>query len=381
MRVTIVAIGSRGDVQPLAALGLGLQRKGHQVCLVAGDEFAGLVTGAGLAFVSLGIEVGAARRGYSDLYSFMASIKDQVAAASQGESDAIVATFLGIGACPLARARGIPFFYALPMPGLRTTEFPHPLFPPLPLGKFYNALTYRLVDRRAAQSSEGVRCLFSEPRPTYLFCFSPHAVPRPADWGSYAHVTGYWFLDPPADWQPPAGLVDFLGLGPPPVSVSFGSILAEEKGKLAGVVLEALAHAEQRAILGDWGDLDDGEITPDLYTVRSIPHGWLFPRVAAAIHHGGAGTAAAALRAGIPSVIVPFGLDQSFWARRLQGLGAGTEPLDPKRLTAEQLAMAIRRAVEDTHLRAGAAELGEKVRAEDGVGNAIAIIERVVAAG
>ena len=120
---------------------------------MAGDEFAGLVTGAGLSFVPLGLEVGAAMRGYSDLYPFMASIRDQVAAASQGESDAIVATFLGIGACPLARARKIPFFYALPMPGLRTVEFPHPLFPPLPLGKIYNALTYRLVDRRATHSS------------------------------------------------------------------------------------------------------------------------------------------------------------------------------------------------------------------------------------
>jgi sterol 3beta-glucosyltransferase len=366
----------------LAALGLGLQRQGHQVRLVAGDEFAGLVTGAGLAFVSLGIEVGAASRGYRDLYLFMASIKDQVAAASQGKSDAIVATFLGIGACPLARARGIPFFYALPMPGLRTAEFPHPLFPSLPLGKFYNALTYRLVDHRATRSFADARCLFGEPRPTYLFCFSPHVVPRPADWANYAHVTGYWFLDHPVDWHPPEGLVEFLQGRPPPVYVGFGSVPADDAQRLTSVALEALAYAEQRGVLvTGQGDLQDGEITPDLYLASAIPHDWLFPRVAAAVHHGGAGTTAAALRAGIPSVIVPFGLDQSFWARRLQGLGAGTEPLDSKRLTAEQLATAIRRAVDDTQLRTSAAELGDKVRAEDGVGNAIAVIERVVAAG
>jgi len=378
--ITLLAIGSRGDVQPLVALGVGLLRRDRRVRLVAGDEFEGLVRGAGLEFVPLGLEMQPAMEAQTDLFRFMASIRDNVLRASQGEHDAIVATFLGVSACPLARANKIPFFYALPIPGLRTREFPHPLFRPLALGKVYNAFTYRLADRRATRAYEDARCLFAEPRPTYLFCFSPHVVPRPGDWGPYAHVTGYWFLDHPAGWQPPADLEAFLRAGPPPVYVGFGSMPVGEAQRLTAIALEALAVAGQRGVLGaEWGGLESGEISPDLYLVSGMPHDWLFPRLAAAVHHGGAGTTAAALRAGIPSVIVPFGLDQPFWARRLQALGAGTPPIASKELATQPLAAAIRQAVEDPRLRANAARLSKLIRAEDGVGNAVAIIERVLA--
>jgi sterol 3beta-glucosyltransferase len=267
------------------------------------------------------------------------------------------------------------------MPGLQTREFPNPLFPPLPFGKTYNTLTYRLADKHITQSYKDARCLFLEPRPTYLFCFSPHVVPRPSDWGDYAHVTGYWFLDCSSDYQPPADLEGFLQAGSPPVYVGFGSTLTGDAQKMTALVLDALACAKQRGVLvTGWGGLKVGEISSDVFVANSIPFDWLFPRVTTAVHHGGAGTTAAALRAGIPSVIVPFGLDQSFWGWQVKRLGAATEPIAPKRLTVERLATVIRCVVEDTRLRDCAATLGEKIRDEDGVGNAVTIIERVMTA-
>jgi sterol 3beta-glucosyltransferase len=382
MRITIMAIGSRGDVQPLVALGVGLQHIGHQVHIVAGDEFNSLIKGAKLDFIPLGINIQTVIESHTNIFSFMASIKDKILKASEIEQDAIVATFLGVSTCPIARARKIPFFYAVPMPGLRTREFPNPLFPPLPFGKTFNALTYQLADKHITRSNEDARCLFLEPRPTYLFCFSPHVVPRPSDWGDYAHVTGYWFLNRPSDWQPPTDLEEFLHTGLPPVYVGFGSTITGDPQKMTALVLDALALANQRGVIvTGWGGLKAGEVSSSVFVANSIPLDWLFPRVTAAVHHGGAGTTAAALRAGIPSVIVPFGLDQSFWGRQVKRLGVGTEPIAPKRLTAERLAKAIRCVVEDAQLRDRAATLGEKIRAEDGVGNAVTIIERVMKAG
>ena len=381
MEITIVAIGSRGDVQPLVALGVGLQQKGHLVHVVAGDEFESLIQGAKLGFSPLGMNIQAAMESHTDLFRFMASIKDRVLKVCETTQDAVVSTFLGVSTCSLAREREIPFFYALPMPGLQTHEFPHPLFLPLPLGKRYNALTYRLSDKHVTASCEDARCLFLEPPPTYLFCFSPTVVPRPSDWGDFAHVTGYWFLDRPSDWRPPAKLEAFLETGPSPVYVGFGSALGDDPRRLTALVLDALASAGQRGVLASgWGALGDAELSPDVFVIDSVPHDWLFPRVAAAIHHGGAGTTAAALRCGTPSVIVPFGLDQPFWGRRVRGLGAAAEPIALKRLTVERLATAIRSVVEDTQIRERATMLGERIRSEDGVGNAVGIIERAMTA-
>lgn len=280
--------------------------------------------------------------------------------------------------CQLARARGFPFFYAAPIPGLLTGAFPNPLFPPLPLGSVYNRLTYRLADRVALKSYPYACELFAEPRPTYLCCFSPRVVPRPADWGPFAHVTGYWFLDRPAGWRPPQDLVDFLEAGPRPVCIGFGSMLEDDPARLTGLVLDAVARSGQRAVLvSGWGALAERSLPESVYRVESIPYDWLFPRCAAAVHHGGAGTTALALRAGIPAVAVPFGIDQAFWGRRVRQLGAGLGPIPVRRLTAERLAAAIKTAVTDEGLRARASDLGRLIQAEDGVGAAVRIIESV----
>jgi sterol 3beta-glucosyltransferase len=190
-------------------------------------------------------------------------------------------------------------------------------------------------------------------------------------------ATGYWFLDAPPGWEPPAGLQAFLEAGPPPVYVGFGSMFMEGGPRQTKVVLDTLRLAGQRGVLATgWGGLSAQPDTPDVFFVEAVPHDWLFPRVSAVVHHGGAGTTGAGLRAGRPTVICPLVGDQWFWGRRVAALGAGPAPLPKPWLTAERLAEAITRAVTDPALRQRAAALGEAVRAEDGVGRAVAFIQQ-----
>jgi sterol 3beta-glucosyltransferase len=145
-------------------------------------------------------------------------------------------------------------------------------------------------------------------------------------------------------------------------------------------VLEALAQAGQRGLLGaGWGGLEMEKPPENVFKVEDAPYDWLFPRMAAVVHHGGAGTTGAGLRAGKPTVICPFVADQPFWGRRVAALGAGPPPIPQRRLTADNLASAIRQAVEDAVMRKRAADLGEKIQPEDGVGQAVSLIEKYAA--
>ena len=200
-----------------------------------------------------------------------------------------------------------------------------------------------------------------------------------ADWGEFAHITGYWFLDCPGDWQPPRDRVNFLEAGSPPVCVGFGSTLSRDTKQMADLVLKALAQSHQRGLLvAGWDGLSQSDLPPDVFMVDTVPFDGLFPRVAAAVQHGGAGTTACAWRAGIPSVVVPFALDQLFGCRLVSRSETGPEPIPLKQITVDRLAYAIRLAVMDQPTRTRAAALGEKIRSEDGVENAVRIIEQVI---
>ncbi len=210
-----------------------------------------------------------------------------------------------------------------------------------------------------------------------LYGYSPAVFPKPPDWDADTHVTGYWFLDPAEDWSPPAALIEFLQAGPLPVYVGFGSMSSRRPEQTADLVLQALAQARQRAIiLAGWGGLQMAELPDSVLMVDSVPFSWLFPRVAAVIHHGGAGTTSAGLRAGVPSIVVPFFGDQPFWGRRVAELGVGPAPIPRRRLTAERLTGALQQAVTDQAMRQRAADLGATLQAEDGVGCAVEIIRQ-----
>jgi sterol 3beta-glucosyltransferase len=376
MRITLVAIGSRGDVQPLVALGIGLMARGHQVRLVAGDEFSGFVNASGVPFQPLGLSMQKAMEMHTDVFEFMNSMRDRIAGCVTEDQQAVVSTFLGVSCCPVARARRIPFFYALPIPSIQTREFANPLFPPLPFGGRYNALTHRLAEKHICNGYEDARSLFCEPRPTYLCCYSPEVVPRPRDWGPHIRVTGYWFLPRMENYEPPVGLREFLGAGDAAVAVSLGSGKPGEAEWAMSAATKAVLATGRRAVV-----LTAGRRTqvagPRCYAIESVPFEWLLPRVAAAVHHGGAGTTAAAIRAGIPSVVLPFGLDQAYWGRRVKELGVGLGPFDFWRSSQRTLASAVSRVAEEKGMRLCAQELGQKIEREDGVGNAVSTIEEV----
>jgi sterol 3beta-glucosyltransferase len=211
-----------------------------------------------------------------------------------------------------------------------------------------------------------------------LHGYSEFVSPRPGDWPDTAHITGYWFLDQNDGWQPSVALVDFLKAGEAPVYVGFGSMAGRNPQRMANLVVEALQKAKTRGIIATgWGGLDAGNLPETIFKIDNVPHDWLFPQVSAVVHHGGAGTTAAGLRAGRPSIICPFLVDQPYWGERVYALGAGNKPIPQKKLTAEKLAEAIREVTTSQLIRQNAETVGEKIRQEDGITNAITILESI----
>jgi UDP:flavonoid glycosyltransferase YjiC (YdhE family) len=188
-------------------------------------------------------------------------------------------------------------------------------------------------------------------------------------------VTGYFFLDSPANYQPPPNLARFLEAGSAPVCVTFGSMIHRASDRIAESVLDAIRITGQRAIiLTGWDGWKGRDASDDVLFLESAPHDWLLPRCNAVIHHGGAGTTAAGLRAGIPNIVIPFAGDQMFWGKRVHAIGAGPRPIPVKKLTAPRLASALAQA-EDDALRGRAQLVGRAIRAEDGVGEAVRLTE------
>ena len=217
---------------------------------------------------------------------------------------------------------------------------------------------------------------------TIIHGYSPHVVPHPADWPSNFHTAGYWFLDEADQWQPPIDLYDFLAAGTPPIALGFGSMTGRKPQRMSEIVVEAVQMAGQRAILlSGWAGLGQMQLPDTIFQLAAAPHSWLFPQMAAVVHHGGAGTTAAGLRAGVPSILVPHFADQPFWGQRVASLGVGPKPILRPRLTAHKLAAAIDTAVSSQPMRHKAAELGNRIRAEDGIGQAVKIIEQKLETG
>lgn len=235
-------------------------------------------------------------------------------------------------------------------------------------------MIYRRV-RRADPSLPrlGPWPLQAEPafRPLILFAFSRHVVPAAPEWSGVADVTGYWLPGIPPGWSPPLELQRFLG-GEPPVYIGLGSGSAAGRGAWVDAAAAALQRLGARGVL-DVGSRDpEGlRLPPSLLAVRDLPHTWLFPRMTAVVHHGGAGTTGAGLAAGRPTVVIPTASDQPFWGRRVHALGVGPAPIPIRRLNAEALTRALATVLNDPGVRARALELGERMRAEDGVGAAV----------
>jgi sterol 3beta-glucosyltransferase len=199
-------------------------------------------------------------------------------------------------------------------------------------------------------------------------------LPVPPDWPTNIHVIGAWTLPMPQGWTPPDDLAAFLANGEPPVYFGFGSMKVPDPLRMTQQIAAALKATGLRGVLqAGWAGLNHHD--NHLITIGDTPHAWLFPRMAAIVHHGGSGTTHAALKAGKPSLVVPFAVDQPFWGQRIAAAGAGVPPISPKRLTVEHLAAALRTLTQDSTMRQHAAAISEQMRAEDAIATALEIIE------
>jgi sterol 3beta-glucosyltransferase len=410
-KILIMTIGSRGDIQPFIALGKGLQAAGYEVALQTAEAYKPFVEENGLTYAYMNNdfmllaeskEGQAAVEGGGKL-SLMKKVmpmlrrmlEDEWQAARNFQPDAIIHHPKSLGGYHIAEKLNVPLFLSLALPLYTpTSAYPVPILSGVRLGSSFNRFSYKLIGwasapymgvinefrvktlgltKRGRFASELVKPN-GEPVPV-LYAYSPHVLPVPEDYPSHVHVTGYWFLDRKENWQPPTELVQFLKAGAPPVYVGFGSMSGAKAQERAKIVIEALAKSGQRGLLASgWGGLKVSDLPANVFMLEQAPHDWLFQRVSAVVHHGGAGTTAAGLRAGKPTIIVPFIADQPFWGKVIYELGVGPQPIPQGKLTLEGLTTAIQRVVTDTEMRRHAEAVGEKIRAEDGVGNAIKMI-------
>ncbi len=406
MHVAILAVGSRGDVEPMLALGLGLRDRGHGVRLGALEPFGELTKGFGLEFTSLGSlpthfthKTGRRRvptfTGLTGRALFWAAFTRVVEDRLEGfvraceGADAIVFGGLAFPVCHVAEAMGVPCFWASPAPHVPTRAFADPFF----AGSWYATsatygATYLVEEQLRLQTSAhivdrwrrevlglpriGRRALARHVRGLVqgVLCNSSvHLVPRPADWPETVHVTGHWRL-PKTDWAPSPALREFLEAGEPPVHIGFGSMADRDPEGFARLAIEAVRRAGVRAVISGL----PVKPTKDVFVVEDVPYEGLLPRMTAAVHHGGAGTTAATLESGVPSVVVPSAYDQHFWAARLHALGVASAPLPARGLRASVLATALREVV-GAGLRRRAMALQRAVQEENGVRRAMDVIE------
>ena len=414
MKVSIVTIGARGDVQPYAALALGLRARGHDVLVATLERFRWLIEPLDLPFRSLehepfrllGDALLAARphtvaREWTQLATQVESAFDQWHAAAMG-ADVLVTHPLVFAAPDIAEALGIPLIVASTLPvACPTRVFPNSYVASRSWGGIGNRLSYALLPtvlsplaalrarwrRRRLGLQTPMTPLTGSARRVvhHVHGYSPQVLPAPADWPPHFEVTGYWRTGPAQPQGLPAALERFLDAGAAPIYVGFGSMRWHDSATLTRTVVEASLAVGRRVIVapctgalsaGVARSYDEARVLA-LDDFVGVAHEQLFPRVAAVVHHGGPGTLGSALHAGRPQVLCPFAMDQPFWARRAHALGVAPAPLPIRRITVERLADRLRDVLENPVHAERAAELATKLGREDGIGATIDRIEQI----
>lgn len=408
MKFVAVTYGTEGDTRPLAALCRALIDAGHEAHLLAdaatlesahdlgvpSTALAGDVRGAVLPENEVG---GAVKKGggFAGTMHALTKIANANAVpwmretlASASGCDALIvgglAAFVGFS---VAEYLGIPAIGAGLIPITPTSDFGSPFIRPGTLPRCLNRPSYLLVNEllwrsfRARINAARAEVLKCGPRRKLwtdvpmLYGISPSVLPRPHDWPENVSMCGQW-IPKLADWTPPTSLAAFLDAGAPPLYVGFGSMPAFNRNMLREVVLPAISG--RRALLyPGWSDFPADDLPENIHVVGNTPHDWLFRHVALVVHHGGSGTSHSAVRAGVPSVVVPFAGDQVFWGECLKRAGVAPGPILSKTLSASALAGAISFSERD-EIHACASELGAAMQAEDGLSKAVAHIEDLV---
>jgi sterol 3beta-glucosyltransferase len=416
MRIALLTHGTRGDVQPYVALAARLQDAGFEVRLavppnltdfvsrcgiptatISGDSQAILDSDQGKRWLSSG-NVGAFLKELGEIMHSQGQDLDRDCQIACEGADAIIANPLTEDrALIMAEALGVPFMLGYQFPFCRTGAFANPFVTtsPLPM-QLLNRATYALFDQIWWKSQRTVlnqmraqlglsrehrstkRRIYDRGAP-FIHGFSEHVLPRPADWGHEHAVTGYWEL-PPAlrerlgEAEPPAELVDWLDAGPAPIFMGFGSMPVEDPAAMLATTIELARRLQVRIIVGaGWSKLAEAARHDEIFVIRAVNHEWLFPRCRAVVHHGGAGTTAAGLRAGVPTLICSVFADQPFWGRRMTELGVGAH-VPYRRMSLDALERALRQLLQP-EVAQRAAGLGERLQQERGVDNAVQAIK------
>ncbi|XP_073389856.1 sterol 3-beta-glucosyltransferase UGT80A2 isoform X2 [Physcomitrium patens] len=416
LKIVMLIVGTRGDVQPFVAIGKQLQEYGHRVRLATHTNFRDFVKKEGLEFYPLGgdpkvlaeymvknkgflpsgpSEVSVQRKQIKSIvYSLLdACIKPDKESGVPFRPHAIIANPPAYGHVHVAEYLQIPLHIFFTMPWTSTREFPHPLSRiKQPAG---NRMSYQVVDSLIWLGIRGIINSFRKKqlklRPiTYLsgsqgsiadlptgYIWSPHLVPKPKDWGPLVDVVGFCFLNLAQNYKPPDDLVKWLDAGPPPIYIGFGSLPVADPEGMTKIIIEALEKTAQRGIIGrGWGGIGNLPEVPDnVYLLSDCPHDWLFPRCAAVVHHGGAGTTAAGLRAACPTTIVPFFGDQPFWGERVQQKGVGPAHIPVKHFDLEKLVSAIEFMLDPT-VKQAALTLANSMKGEDGIKGAVNVFHK-----
>jgi sterol 3beta-glucosyltransferase len=416
MRILIVAVGSRGDVAPLTGLGTALRGAGFDVSVASYGMFEDLITGCGLGFrlvpgdpqLLVASEQGQRwqDRGTGPvspirfvrlIAGHLRDVNAALLQAARQDTDVLLAAGLAwFGGYRIAEGLGLPSIGLALQPTHPTSQFPPPGLMTRSLGGWGNrALTRALmaagvaaVDKpskrlwaQEGMSDLSIRQLYRRQETTpwpFIYGYSPSVVPRPQDWREGIEVAGYWWPAHPAGWTPPEGLERFLAAGPPPVFVGFGSRNFSDAARITEIVAAARRQAGVRMVIqAGWANLGAALHEDDVIVIGEAPHDWLFPQMAAVVHHAGAGTTAAGLRAGVPTVSVPMIADQPFWASRITALGAGPKAVRYKSLSANSLTTAISDAVSRDSYRSRAQEMAKQLATEDGALPVIRALDRL----
>ncbi len=389
MRIALIAFGSRGDVEPLIALALRLRRDGHDPVIGASPGFDGWVRGYGIGFRPVGrdIEVWIREHGarlvgnpLRLMPKAMEYLRDEIElgfehtlTAARG-ADLIVS---GVhGAAPsVAEAMGVPHRLLLYCPQMIPSRHHTPMgLPWVSLPAPLNAVLWRGCGRGfdlglGPAINAGRRQLHT------ILATDPLLGAIPDDAPVSVTQTGSMRLDDRAGLDPE--LEAFLDAGEPPISIGFGSMGDHDPRRTTRALVEAL-NGRRAVLLSGWADLGDATLPPNVFVARTAPHGRLLPRVAIAIHHGGAGTTAAAARAGVPQIVVPHVADQFYWGRQVWTLGLGSAPLRRDRLTAAALRGAIEYVGEHAEIAARARDVGARLRNTDGAGRVAELLDRAI---
>ncbi len=416
MRVLIAGAGVRGDVAPLTGLATAIRAAGHSVAITCNDDHEGLVVGCGLEFRPLPGTHGM----FEDprwmqgsggptwavtmirlLAEHLRTVNKAVLAVARPDVPDVLALAGITAACGdhIAEGLGLPGVELQFQPVYPTADFAPSIVAGRSFGRLGNRVAgtatmagvalvaagpVREIRRELGLPRHGIRDVLSGRRDVrrlpVFHGFSPAVVPRPADWPDRCRVSGYWWPQRPTSWSPPLELEEFLGSGPRPVYFGFGDMTPKNTSDFVELAAAAGRQAGVRQVIqaGQAGPAPVGRPSPgDSIVVGEVPHDWLFPQMAAVVHHAGGGTAAAGLRAGVPAVTVPVLADQLFWAARLAALGVAPPPIPHKQLSIAGLAAAIRDAVARPSYRTQAEAVSKRLAGEDGAAPVVSWLARL----